>query len=361
MAGRDRNGRSLALVALVALVGCDLPTDAPRWETEWEVPGETVRLGVGELLPSGIDVNADSSAFLVHTPEASLVVSLATVCEPCVAGMDLSTPVPKPEFEDSVMVSTPLPTGLVSAVLAGGALDVVLEHSFDFDPLNPSPSTPGAPRGHAVVRVTSGGATIARDSIDGADTAFGPGVPLRPDLAVLAGTVSGDLQLTVRIYSPDGDPVLLDSSDTLGVRLEPSEIAVSEVTIAATSIGVGPVATDFDFSGLDATTVERVQRGALVLDVDNPLDIEGSFLVAFQPASGPDVTATIEVQPGPFREVVEFTGEELRSILGSDTARLWTSGSVSAPSGTVTFTPDQVLTIDTAFRLVVLVGGTEEG
>ncbi|MDX1578155.1 MAG: hypothetical protein R3266_06710, partial [Gemmatimonadota bacterium] len=175
VAGRAGPAALRTLVVFLVLAGlaaCEFPTEPPRWDTTWQVPVEAIRVRATDLLPASVDVNADTSAFVTETPEASIRVALSDLCEVCLLLDGVRTA--KPAFTDTQSTSTSLPSELVSATLAGGSFDLVMGHSFNFDPLRPSATA----NGHIVIRITSAGNVVAEDSIDGADTAFPTGTTL---------------------------------------------------------------------------------------------------------------------------------------------------------------------------------------
>lgn len=348
--------RRIALVLVMTGLGaCEFPTEPPRWDTTWQVPVESIVVGAAELLPPGVEVSPDSTAFTTETPEASIRVSLAELCTLCVVFDGIRTP--KPEFGDTQTTSTTLPSELVAATLAGGSFDAVMGHSFNFDPLRPG-SGAGAPTGYIVFRVTSNGAVVAYDSISGDDTAFPPGTTLTPDLTVQPVQVAGSIDLEVLIYSPEGDSVTVESSDTAGVTLNPSTIQIAQVTIDAASITIDPVDATMDFSGVESTAIDHVQAGALLLAVDNPWDVTGVMDVTFQPPT-PSIQRTFTLDPGSYQERIEFSASEIRSMLSAGEVGVRATGTVSS-SGTLTLTPMDRLQVDGALELVVLVGDTED-
>lgn len=348
--------RSLLALALVALAACEFPTEPPKWDQTWVVPAESISVSVAELLPDGVGLNADSTAFEADVPGTSISFSLADVCSSCAVLNGL--PAPKPEFSDTIETSTSLPADLVSATLAGGSLDATLGHNLSFDPLRPSSDTT-APRGYIVIRVTSNGNLVAYDSIDGADTAFPGGTTLTPTLAVQPVQVSNALTVAISVYSPEGDEVIIDTSDTAGVSLPSSAVEVSEATVSASSISIDPVTTTMDFSDLDSTAVERVQSGSILLDIANPFDVSGTLDVTFEGGIAP-IQRALDVTQGTYSDSLAFTGSELRSMLGANPLDVVATGTVSAPGGTITVTPTQQLMIRSDFKLVVLIGPTED-
>lgn len=354
-------------VALLALTGasvtaCDVMTEPPMWEQTWVVEGETIELSVAELLPTGVGVNADTTAFVTEAPGASVTFSLADMCGSACTTFD-GFVAPKPEFSDTITTTTSLPADLVSATLAGGSFDVTMAHDFNFDPLRPSSDT-AAERGFIGITVRSGGSIVADTTISGEDQAFPAGTTLTPSMAIRPVEVSNTLAIEVRIYSPAGDTTTIESSDTLGVTLAPSTIGISEATVAATSITLDPTATTMTFGELEegGVVIDRIQSGALRFRVQNPFAITGTMNVEFQ-LPGVTIQRTLNISQGSYSARVEFTGDELRQILASGEVDVVTSGTVTAPEGTLTVTPRQKLVLENDFELVLLIGGStgEEG
>lgn len=344
---------SPALLATLLLAACDLPTEPPRWEQVWVVPGERVAISVAELLPAGVVVAADGSAFVATTSPVHLSVTLGEACEPCAAAD--GTTVPKPEFGMTLAATSSLPEDLVAGVVADGELEVVLEHSFSFDPIRPAAD--GA-RGHMVLSVLSDGAVVAQDSISGEERAFPANTPLHASLPLAATTVSNSLELEVRLYSPAGDPTLIRSSDALSVDMPATEVRVGEVTVRATGTELAPTRVSMDFD-LDTTMLTRIRRGALRLALENPWAVTGTLEIRFE-FDGRVIQRSLAVQPGQTTQRMELTGQELRDLLGAATVDIVTTGQVTAADGTVTVTPAQELVVEADFELVLLMGGSED-
>jgi hypothetical protein len=346
--------RSHRLVwAVVLLAACDFPTEVPRWEQTWVLPAEAVSIAVADVLPAGIGVTADRSAFLATTTAVNLSVTLDEMCPPCTPFEGLV--VPKPAFTTTLPGTAALPADLLGAALAGGSVEVTLEHTFSFDPIRPAGA--GGPMGHIVLTVTSNGAVVARDSVSGNDRAFPAHSPLRATIPVAQVTVSNELAFEVRIYSPEGPPTLIRSSDRLTVHVAPSELRIAQATVRATGLEVAPTRESLALD-VDTTMIDRIQRGAIRFHVQNPWELNGTLGVRFE-LEGRAIERTLPVQPGSFRHRIEFTGQELRDILGAPNVDLVTWGTVSAPGGAVTVRPDQVLVLETEFELVILVGSRE--
>ncbi|MDX1675780.1 MAG: hypothetical protein R3314_13385, partial [Longimicrobiales bacterium] len=290
-------------------------------------------MSAADFMPADVGLNADSTAFLANTAAITVSSSLAELCSAC--ALSDGTVAAKPEFQDTVTIATPLPAGLVAATLSGGSLLAALAHDLSFDPLRPS-TDPSSPRGYLVIRVSSSGNLVAYDSIDGADEAFPAGTTLTSRLPVQPVEVVDSFGVEIVVYSPQGDPVAIDASDTVGITVGRSTLAVSQATIDAAAISIDPATTPMDL-GVDSVVAERVQRGALRLDISNPFDVTGTLDLSFLGVA-PVVRKSLSIVRGVYQERVEFTGDELGSILAAPDVQVQTSGSASG-GGTFTVTP----------------------
>lgn len=343
----------LVLTAL-AIVACEeFPTEAPMWEQTWALPGEDIIVGPADVLPATVSVTADGTAFETVAPGTDIQLSVGQMCSACQA-LDGST-APKPAFTYTFNTTTSLPSELVSASVTGDQFALRLAHDLSFDPLRPS-SDPADPRGYLLVEISSAGAVLARDSISGDDVAFDASVVLTPVLPIQPADATSTLDIDLTIFSPAGDDVQVDASDTLGIEVQPATVTFSEVTVQATGIAVDAIAAELDFAGVDSTLVDRIQSGVLRLEVDNPLDLQGTLDLDFD--TGSQTThKSLALAPGQSTLVLDFTATELRTLIGAGSVEVTAQGSLSASDGTITLQPGTTLVMESTFELVVLVGG----
>lgn len=122
--------RTLLLVASLAASGCDLPTELPLWETEWDavVVSDTVR--TADLLPEQMSVVPDG--FLLERFTSESEVTLEEVCALCTCFEGPIPPLAIAEHDWPLE----LPPGLVSARLRRGTADVVIHNEVGFDVLD---------------------------------------------------------------------------------------------------------------------------------------------------------------------------------------------------------------------------------
>ncbi len=347
--------RCLATLAAAAAfaVACDVPTEAPLLEQEWQVALDSVTVGTADFLPDGIGLSPDSSRFVVSYPGTAVSVSLASLCGGLCPGTG-TLPV-KPQFRQTLTATTTLATDLVSAEVAGGSVAMAITHTLEFDPLSP----PGATgHGYVVVRVTSDGVLVAQDSIDGADARFTAADTLRPSLELEPATVTGQLGFDVIVYSPAGGPVSVGADDGLKVTLSPGTLQFSGATVPLDTRAFGPYSQTANLD-VDSTIVSHVQSGALILSTDNPLAVSGSLVLDFGVADG-TIRRTVPLQPGEQQVRVDFTPEQLRSLLSSPDVRITATGTGTSQTGSVTLHPTDRIRVAIELNAVLLIGDTAE-
>lgn len=342
--------------AFVAGAGCDVPTQPPEWDQTWVVPGEEITMSVGELLPGSVSLTTDSSAFDVTIDGVNFSQSLTTMCPSC-STVDGQV-VPKPAFTTTVSSVDSLPPDVVSATLSGGQLVLDMTHDFGFDPLRPVASDPTV-TGYMVVTVASGGVPVARDSVDGADPdgAFPSGTTKTLTMDVTPGDLSPQLDITVDISSPAGDPYTVNSAASLDATLQPSSLLMSEVEINVNNINVDTDPTALDLAGVDSTVIDRVLQGALRFNIDNPFNLTGTLDLTLDPPNPVLIQKSVAITQGTNTERIAFTGNELRSLLGEDNVQVTASGVMTAPAGSIRVTPGRAIVIGTEIELNVLIGG----
>ena len=341
----------LAVPLTLVLAGCDLPSELPKWNTTWVVPGENTTISVSRLLPGSVSVAPGGSAFALSLPGVSVSQTLGQMCgAPCSTFQGLI--VPKPQFTANLPASIALPTDVISARVTGGTVQVRLEHTFSFDPIRPSPTA----RGYIVVTATAGSVTLARDSIPGETTAFAPGTALTRNLALATATVAGPISINARIFSPAGDPVMIDTNQRVTVTATPMQIVISEAQVRVANRSITGEQVELDLADIDQAVSERTKAGALLLDLDNPFAVTGTLTLTI---NGPNanIVKQVPLQQGAQSVRVEFNEQEIQSILGTSPVRLSVSGTVNAPTSGATVRPSQVVTIRS--RLLLTLGPKE--
>lgn len=352
---RPRRVFSLLATPLVAGLGaCDFPTELPKWDTIWVVPGEATTIAVSRLLPGSVQVVPGGTAFVLSLPSVNFSRTLGEICSACSAAQGLT--VPKPAFTATLVDSIALPANVLSARLTGGEIGLRLSHTFSFDPIRPSATA----RGYVVVTVTSstatGSVTLARDSIAGETTAFAPGTTLARTLSLATATINRPVTITVRVFSPAGDPVTINTSQGFSVTATPTQVQISEaqVRVANQSVSAQQVQLDLD---IDRGIADRVKGGALLLDMQNPFSVSGTLTLTFSTPNAV-VRKQVQLQPGSNTTRVPFNEPEIRSILRDKPVQFAATGNLSAPASGTAVRPSQVVTIRS--RLEVTFGPDED-
>ncbi len=350
-----------ALLATLAagLAACDVPTEAPQFEQRWILPADELTVGVEELLPVDVSLSSDQSAFAVQVEPVTFQSSLGSLCSVC-APLDGQT-VPKPGFDGTFSETVSLPTDVESAQVSQGVVEVEARNGMSFDPLHPPGGEPG------MVTLTlredgPGGAILDELTIDGAETSFPPSTTLSRTLSYTGG-VSSDLTVAVTVSSPAGglDPtdwVRVSLDDDLRVTATTEVLEVSSAVVGVAGRTFDLIDTNLDVGDIDREVVDRVQRGAFKLEIDNPWAIGASVTFAIMgPTMGAPILRTVDVPAQPAASLqVEFTQSELQSFLGEPNVVLVGTGVVSISANPVTITPDQALTVTVKFDLAILVG-----
>src|SRR5437868_1195620 len=107
----------LGLAMLGMLAACDVPTEAPKYTTEWNVPAKSTTISVNTFLPAGVTATSDNSSFqaTVSPASTSIARTLGQDCTTCSAANGAT--VPKPAFSGGGSATVSLPSSVTSATL----------------------------------------------------------------------------------------------------------------------------------------------------------------------------------------------------------------------------------------------------
>lgn len=357
-----RMSARLSIILLAAVSACEVPTKLPIWDQTWAIPGDSTQISVSELLPKTGELTVSTSGgqpvfALSVTAPAPISRSLGQVCGACAAAN--GTTVPKPAFSISDSTTVTLPTDLVAASIVSGGFTYTITNNFSFDPIRPNAA--GAPYGYFVIRVMNGTTLVALDSVDGATVAIGKNgatlqraLPLTVGGGSLAITNASPVQVYLTLNSPQGDPVTINTSQSFSVAIQPGPIALSQAQVQVSNQTINAAQTTVDLSSVsDQSIVNRVQGGALHLDINSPFGVQGTLTATFSVPGGAQIVKSIPLTTAATQAAdVALTAAELRSLLGH-TANLTVSGSVNSPSGSVTLTPTQVLRVTSTFQITL--------
>ena len=344
----------LSASALAGLAACDLPTSAPILEQRWIVPGETSRITVASLLPDGVSILPDSSGFTLTAGMATIARPLSDDCAMCVQGNGfLGT---KPALIVNASLSSSLAADISAATLTGGSLMLNITNNYTFDPLRPNGNA--APFGTATITVSNAGAVLGRMTLSGASqslTANGGKLSLN---IPLAGGISGStpVSVTVSMNSPEGTAVTMDASRTINANATPTNLKISSALISVAGRTLTST-SDVDFSDISETISDRAEKGALLLDIQNPFNVTSTLRVTLSPDNDTPIVKSVALATGTTARTIEFTKDELQRLFGHNVS-VTISGPAQSASGTVTVTPTQAVVVKTRFDLSLSVGGS---
>lgn len=331
------------------LAGCDVPTSLPRVESRFVIPGESGAVHVSELLPPTVTVMGGHFRLQVNTAQLP-GRSLGELCGGTCEAFD-GQQVPKPAFTDSMAALLHMPADVGEAVVSSGVLTVRLTHDFGFDPIRP---TGALSQGAMTLTVRSGdrvaGSAVVTDP-------FPSGSTVERHIELEPGTVSSGLAVTVALASPaSAVPVTIRSDARLTGSAVPGPIDVSEAHVVVVERPIQVDAVSMDLTGIDGVVAERVKSGALVLRVDNPFDVMSAGpLELHVRAEDMEIVKPVEMQPGASTQRVEFTREQIRSMLGRS-LRVSLDGRVAGTNGVVRVQPDDAVRVQTTLDVVLELG-----
>jgi hypothetical protein len=344
--------RPLALAALVLLVACDIPTAAPRWDMTWNVPSQNTTISVNSFLPSGVTANVGNTAFMVSVNNVTVTQTLGSDCGLCTAVNGLT--VPKPAFVGAGNASATLPASVTAATLAAGdTLSVTMTNGLNFDPIKPTAAAAGD-TGWVVTTVKSGATVIGKDSINGQMFALGKNGAVSTRKIALSGSVTGAAGVTVSVTvdSPLGDPVTVNTAQTISFTASVGTLQISSATVnlgASTNITPG-TPTSVDLSGISSSIAKNVNGGFFILNVTNPFGVAGNLTANF--TGGPSgVTKPLALSGAAVStDTLNFSHDDLTNLLGY-TLQLSFTGSVNGAA--VTITPGQTVAVTSRLQINV--------
>lgn len=343
------NAAGLCLATLACLAACDVPTAAPKFTTEWNVPAKNTTISVNTFLPTGVTATNDNAAFqaTVSPASTSIVRTLGQDCTSCVNGQTA----PKPAFVGGGTSSLNVPSGVSSATLVRDTLTVTITNGFNFDPIRPSAS--GA-RGYLVIRIASGSATIGRDSLDGATLAIAAGGTMTRKIP-LTGTVAGanGLQISTTLNSPAGDAVAINNSQPFTVSGATGPLFLSAASVSLANQQVSSPGSDLDLGSIDKTITDHLESGKLLLTLNNPFSATGNLVATFSGGSS-IITKPLTLSGGTSTPSIELTKTDLQALFGHKITITFT-GSVNGSN--VAVTPGQTVAVASRLQVGIKTGG----
>lgn len=367
---RPRLAALAALAASAVLAACEVPTEAPRWQTQWQVPAESASLAVKNFLPANIAVATGGGAFVVSVPAPGTVsTTLGAICG---AACSTAATIPIPAFNNAgapISGTFTVPATVNQVTVTGGQLDIPVANGFTFDPLRP-PGT--ASVGSVRIRLTAGAGafTVADTTISGTTNAMQAGQTTTYRIAVRPGAYpAGTWSYQVTVTCPGStSTAVIAPSQTFGVN--PSVVApgitVSKATVVVAGQAVSDSSPAFDLSSTTIST-NTLQSVGVVLKITNPFSVSSAYSIALTAPGVTPVTKSLVIPsaandstPATATQTIAFTPAEFSQFLGRAGVRLRYSGAVTGtgPGNTVTVRPTHVLGIQASVLAAVMVGNT---
>lgn len=333
------------------LAACDLPTKVPQWEQQWVIPTDSARVSVSEMLPSEFTVVG--GAFRMTLPGASGSRTLGSFCG-CAS---TTTATPKPAFSGSLASTLTFSTDVLSADVATGSSPLVVNvsHNFNFDPIRPSATA----RGSVVVTVAHGGTTIGTATLSGTTSAFPAGAAQAISVPITPGSVlTGPITVTTTLNSPAGDPVVLNTSQSLTVTVVPSALTVTNVKVRVANKTVSAIDQPLDMAGVSTDLFGRVVEGAMLAAITNPFGVSGTLTLTINVPGRTPIAKSVAISSAATSDVsIAFTAAELEQMLGVSGVVMRMRGTVNGPAAGVSVLPTQSLIFANRLSLKVTVGG----
>lgn len=344
----------VSATAFISISACDIPTSAPILEQRWIVPGETSRITVASLLPSGVSILPDSSGFTLSGAMATIARPLSDDCAECVQGHGALRA--KPALTVNASLLSALAADVSAATLTGGTLMLNITNNYNFDPLRPNGNV--APFGTATITVSNGGVTLGTMVLNGASQSLAAnGGKLALNIP-LAGGVSGSTPVSVAVTmnSPEGTEVTMDASRTIDANATPMNLKVSSAQISVAGRTLTS-SSDVDFSDISEAISDRTSKGSLLLDMQNPFNVTSNLRVTLTPDGGDAIVKSVALATGNTTRAIDFTKEELKLLFGHN-VQVSITGPAQSTSGTVMVSPTQAVVVKTRFDLSLSVGGS---
>jgi hypothetical protein len=360
------SARRATLLGLgLTVSACDIvelaTNPAPGFEQQWNLPADSTLISVGTLLPSNVSIYSspgstppDSSAFQLTMNLLPVSRRVGDDCSQCQT-QDGQTTI-KPAFVLSSGSTTALPGDVIAGSLVGGQVDVHVTNTLSFDPIRVK-TGPGA-QGYMLIVLRSGSLVIARDSVNGATTAFAPGTVLTRPLSLQSGVVSGAVSVDLTINSPVGDHnVPINASGRVNASMTVGDFRLASVRINVNSRQLtSPGADSIPLDGIDESITDHVISAALDMTISNPFAIAGDVDVQFGYGPSQAISKTIAMPTGVDQlRSVSLDQTEMQTLFGQKVG-LRVSGLVSS-AAPIDVTPRQVVSIANRLRLTILIGG----
>jgi hypothetical protein len=306
------------LIALTCLLACDIPTDVPRWHTNFVIKTDYTTIAVSQILPGSVTLNPTGIAFSIGLSPAVISERLGVLCSACTA-LD-NTTAAKPAFKGGFAGKISLPADVVLAAITSGVIEMEVQNGLSFDPVRPAASASGS-----IAVVCSNGvqclATL-REPLQ-------PGSTFRTSAAIRSFSyIDAPFDIQVTMDSPAGDPVAIKTTQRVTATLRPSTVLAELLKVRVQDRQITAQPQTLDLRGVDDFVIRQTKRGILHFDIENPWNVSGELTLTIYGSATP-VIKKVALQPGQQRSDVALDKADLLSMLGRNLT-LTLSGPVSA-------------------------------
>jgi hypothetical protein len=246
-------------VAALVAVACDIPTQLPRYDTQWDLVAVRDTIATADLLPEHLRVG--TNGFVIDSFSAEGEVRLRDVCELCTCFQG-----PIPSFQISPHDwPVPLPAGVLSAKLESGRAHVVIHNQVGFDILDDGDGTTGF---LLVDLMDTYEQASLRQVVLTESFPAGDSLELSFDLSGIA--LSRFLVARVSGFMPGTTcPVTLSPESGFRARVELEDVVASAVEVFVSDAALHIPERDF---ALPAAVAKRLRSGEANLVVEVEVD-----------------------------------------------------------------------------------------
>jgi hypothetical protein len=347
-----------AAAALAVLGACDVPTQAPIWDTSWQVPVNDDSIEVGQLLPGGI--TSTGVVFQVDVQTDSIRTSLGQLCgAPCAAVH--GTTAALPAFTSTVFFEDSIPQNVLLVTPAPGETYAYeLTNNLSFDPLLPQAGVFGM---IVVGLVDPDSNIVGVDTLRGQALTFGVGSTLARAMALNNAAVGGPFQLAAKVIIPAGATVPIDTAGKLTVKTTEDSVGITSVRVVVDSIAIASFAREVDLTDLAGDVEEVVQSARIRIHIENPMAIAGGILVEFQDGIGNQIIPAkpLSLAVGASTQEVGLNLSEVLTLLAQGVVTMKVTGAVSGTlaSNAADLHPDDVAQLSSRIFLTLRLNGED--
>jgi hypothetical protein len=358
--------RALTLGLTCGVAACDIASfiqdPKPILEQTWVVPAESASISVASILPNGIGITPDSSAFQVSLSAVNFTRRVGDDCAACQTAN--GTTAIKPSFVLATGSSTSMASEVVSGALVGGLVNIQVTNNLSFDPLRvktiaPASTNP-AQQGRMVIVIRSGSLVVGKDSVNGVTTLFAPGTILTRPITLQTGNISGTLSVDLTLTSPASDNnVFINANGTLSASASVPDLRIAQIRMNVVNQSLANVAADsIELSGLDESITDHVIGAGMEMTITNPFNVVGNLTVSLGYAPSQSITKSVTLPSGVAQSVtISLDSAEMASLFtADDKVALAVSGTVNS-TAPIDVTPKQAIIIASKLRLSTRFGG----